>query len=197
MEYDYNARRKRLMLPEYGRNVQKMINHIKTIENRDERNKAARTVIGVMQNMVPHGRDMEEFKHKLWDHLALISDFELDIDAPYDLPTKELYTAKPSPIAYNSNPIRFKHYGRGIELLIAKAMEMEAGEEKDRLVKLIANHMKRSYVTWNKSTVTDEVVLSDLKKISGGKLTPDKDLVLAESRVMFTKPRKKRPQRKK
>lgn len=197
MEYDYNARRKRLMLPEYGRNVQKMVNHIKTIKDRDERNKAANTVIGVMQNMVPHGRDMEEFKHKLWDHLALISNFELDIDAPYELPTKEKYTAKPSPIPYNSNPIRFKHYGRGIELLIEKATELQEGEEKDRLIKLIANHMKRSYFTWNKNVVNDGVIFKDIEKISKGKLIPDKELVLADTRMVFSKPRKKKQQQRK
>ena len=197
MEYDYNARRKRLVLPEYGRNVQKMINHIKTIEDRSERNKAAQSVIAVMQNMVPHGRDMEEFKHKLWDHLILISDFELDIDSPYELPTKEQYTAKPTPIPYSTNPIRFKHYGRGVELLIEKAVEMNDGEEKDRLIKLIANHMKRSYLTWNKSSVNDEVIISDLEKLSKGKLIVNKDIVLADTRAILARSRKKRQQRKK
>ena len=197
MEYDYNARRKRLLLPEYGRNVQKMVNHIKTIEDRNERNKAAQSVIAVMQNMVPHGRDMEEFKHKLWDHLILISDFELDIDSPYELPTKEQYTAKPTPIPYNNHPIRFKHYGRGVELLIEKAVEMKDGEEKDRLIKLIANHMKRSYITWNKSSVNDEVIISDLEKLSKGKLIVNKDIVLADERAILARSRKKRQQRKK
>lgn len=197
MEYDYNARRKRLLLPEYGRNVQKMVNHIKTIEDRNERNKATQSVIAVMQNMVPHGRDMEEFKHKLWDHLILISDFELDIDSPYELPTKEQYTAKPTPIPYNNHPIRFKHYGRGVELLIEKAVEMKDGEEKDRLIKLIANHMKRSYITWNKSSVNDEVIISDLEKLSKGKLIVNKDIVLADERAILARSRKKRQQRKK
>ncbi len=197
MNYDYNTERKKLILPEYGRNIQKMINHIKTIKDRDERNLATKTVIQIMQNMINQGRDMGEFKRKLWDHLAVIADFELDIDAPYELPEKESLRVKPERVAYNSNPIKFKHYGRGIELLVGKALEMEEGEDRDRLIKLIANHMKRSHVTWNKAKVTDDVIFKDLIKISGGKLKINESLVLADSREIFMKNRKKRTQRKK
>ena len=192
MTYDYNSTRRKLVLPEYGRNIQKMVNHIKTIEDRDERNKAARTLVSIMQNMVPHGKDPNELKHKLWDHLAIISDFDLDIDSPFDLPEKDKLTAKPKPIPYDTNPIKYKHYGRAIELMIDKAVEMEDGETKDRLVKLIGNHMKRSHVAWNKSHVQDEVIFKDLRALSNGKLEINKDLVLSEARQFVSKPRKKR-----
>jgi len=197
MDFDYNSQRKKLLLPEYGRNVQKMINHIKTIEDREERNKAARTVVQIMQNMVYQGRDNGDMKRKLWDHLAVISNFELDVDAPFELPEKESLTKKPEPIPYNSNPIKYKHYGRGIELLVGKAVEMEDGEDKERLIKLIANHMKRSYLTWNKGQVTDDIIIQDLVGMSDGRLQISKDLILADTREMFSKPRKKRNIRKK
>ena len=141
MEYDYNTTSKKLILPEYGRNIQKMVDHIMTIEDRDERNKAAKTIIGVMGNLNPHLRDINDFKHKLWDHLAIISDFKLDIDSPYELPEPEELYAKPKKLEYNQKSIRYKHYGHSIVMMIDKAVEMEEGEEKKDLVKMIANHM--------------------------------------------------------
>jgi len=197
MDFDYNSQRRKLILPEYGRNVQKMVNYIKTIEDREERTRAAKTIVQIMQNMVHQGRDNGDLKRKLWDHLAVISDFELDVDAPYELPKKESLDVKPEPIPYNSNPIKYKHYGRGIELLVQKAVEMDDGEDKDRLIKLIANHMKRSYLTWNKGQVTDDIIFKDLVEISGGRLHINKDLILTDSREMFSKSRKKRNTRKK
>jgi len=195
MDYDYNSTRRKLVLPEYGRNIQKMVNHIKTIEDRDERNKAARTLVSIMQNMVPHSKDPNELKHKLWDHLAIISNFDLDIDSPFDLPDKAKFSAKPEAIPYHKNPIKYKHYGRSIELMIDKAVEMEDGETKTRLIKLIANHMKRSHVAWNKSHVPDELIFRDLRTLSNGKLEISKDLVLSEARQFISKPRKKRDNR--
>jgi len=146
MTYDYNSSRKKLILPEYGRNIQKMVNHIKTIEDRDERNKAAKTVIGVMGNLNPHLRDVNDFKHKLWDHLAIIADFDLDIDTPYEWPEPESLQSKPEKVPYHQHRIKKKHYGRSIVLMIDKAVALEAGEEKDDLVKMIAYHMKKSYL---------------------------------------------------
>lgn len=197
MDFDYNSQRKKLVLPEYGRNVQKMVNYLKTIEDREERTRAAKTVVQIMLNMVHQGRDNGDLNRKLWDHLAVISDFGLDVEAPFELPNKETLDVKPEPIPYNSNPIKYKHYGRGIELLVQKAVEMENGEDKDRLIKLIANHMKRSYLTWNKGQVTDEIIFQDLIGMAGGRLQINKDLILTDSREMFSKSRKKRNTRKK
>ena len=125
MSYDYNSSRKKLILPEYGRNIQKMVNHLKTIEDRDERNKAAMTVIGVMGNLNPHLRDVNDFKHKLCDHLAIIADFDLDIDSPYPWPEPESLQSKPNKVPYHQHSIRKKHYGRSIVLMIEKAVALE------------------------------------------------------------------------
>ncbi|OFY58705.1 MAG: hypothetical protein A2V50_01285 [Bacteroidetes bacterium RBG_19FT_COMBO_42_10] len=170
MTYDYNTQRKRMALPEYGRNVQKMVDHIKTIEDRAERNRAARTIIQIMGNLNPQLRDEGDFKHKLWDHLALIADFQLDIDSPYPSPELTKFIEKPKQIPYQQGDIRFLHYGRIIELMIDAACEMKEGEEKEYLTSLILNQMKKAYITWNRSQVADEVIISDMKMLSGGKL---------------------------
>jgi len=191
-QYDYNTSRKKLVLPEYGRNIQKMVNYLKTIEDREERNRAARTVIAVMGNLNPHLRDVSDFKHKLWDHLAMISGFDLDIDSPYDLPEKSKLEEKPNKVPYNQHNIRYKHYGRSIVMMIEKAVELEPGEEKEDLIRMIANHMKKSYLTWNREAVSDEEILSDLKTLSAGKLEISGDLKLPETREILAKSRKKK-----
>jgi hypothetical protein len=171
-----------------------MVEHLLTIEDRDERNKAARTVIGVMGNLNPHLRDVADFKHKLWDHLAVISDFKLDIDSPYETPTKEMLSEKPKKVPYTQKNIRFKHYGHSIVLMIQKAAEMEDGEEKQDLVKMIAYHMKKSYLTWNREAVDDREILEDLVTLSGNKLELSPDLTLPETREILAKNvRKKKP----
>ena len=199
MIYDYNTSRKKLILPEYGRNIQKMVNHLKTIEDREERNKAARTVIGVMGNLNPHLRDINDFKHKLWDHLAIIADFDLDIDSPYEWPEKAKLEEKPNTVHYNQHSIRYKHYGRSIGLMIEKAVELEPGEEKDDLVQMIAYHMKKSYLTWNREAVSDQEILTDLKTLSGGRLEVSQDLKLPDTKELLAKnrPPKKKGGRKK
>jgi len=191
MDYDYNTGRKKMALPEYGRNIQKMIKYAVAIEDREERNRAARAIIAIMGNMNPHLRDVSDFKHKLWDHLAIISEFELDIDYPFTLPTPEILKEKPRPMPYSIYPIRFKHYGKIIEMLIKKAVDYPEGTEKEVLIKLIANHMKKSYLTWNREAVTDEVIFQDMKELSGGKLIPDKNLKLSETRDILAKTKKK------
>ena len=187
MEYDYNTNRKKLILPEYGRNIQKMVDHIMTIEDREERNKAARTIIAVMGNLNPHLRDVNDFKHKLWDHLAIISDFKLDIDSPYELPKQEELASKPDKLDYNQKGIRYKHYGHSIFLMIEKAVEMDKGEERDDLIKMIAYHMKKSYLTWNREAVSDEEIFNDLKTLSGNRLEVDPGLVLPETKDLLAK----------
>ena len=197
MDYDYNTERKKLVLPEYGRNIQKMINYTVSLEDREERNRAARAIIAIMGNMNPHLRDVSDFKHKLWDHLAIISDFRLDIDSPYETPTPEILHEKPRPVPYNQFDIRFKHYGKIIERLIEKAVDFEEGKEKEVLIRLIANHMKKCYLTWNREAVTDEIIFKDLEALSGGKLVVNQDLKLSETREILSKNKKKRPLKKK
>jgi hypothetical protein len=197
MSYDYNTNRNRLKLPEYGRNIQKMVEYLMTIEDRDERNKMAHAVISVMGNMNPHLRDISDFKHKLWDHLSIMSDFQLDIDSPYKKPESEVFNEKPRRIEYKLNEIKYKHYGRTIEMLIDTASKYPEGEEKEQLIKVIANHMKKSYLTWNREVVNDEEIFKDLKELSGSKLTVNKDLKLNDSRDILSKNKRKRVMRKK
>lgn len=198
MDYDYNTSRKHLILPEYGRNIQRMIAHIGTIEDRAERNKAAMTIIGIMGNLNPHLRDIGDFKHKLWDHLAIISEFKLDIDSPYDTPEPSKFESKPNKIDYNQNRLKFKHYGKSIGLMLEKAAELEEGEEKVYLITLLANHLKKSYLTWNREAVENEQIFKDMEILSKGtiKLSPN-DIKLNETRDILHQNRKKpRPQRK-
>jgi hypothetical protein len=192
MTYDYNTQRKRMELPEYGRNVQKMVDHIKTIEDRDERNRAAKTIISIMGNLNPHIRDVGDFKHKLWDHLALIANFELDIDSPYPVPEASKFIEKPKPVEYKLGRIRFLHYGRIIEMMIDAAAEKEEGDEKEYLTSLIVNHMKKSYITWNKGTVPDEVIIGDMIMLSRGKLKMTPGVKILEAKELVP-PVKKKP----
>jgi type II secretory pathway component PulJ len=193
---DYNTSREKMAIPEYGRNIHKMVEHISTLEDREERNKAARTVIAIMGNMNPHLRDINDFKHKLWDHLAIISDFKLDIDSPYEPPAISTLTEKPKTVPYNDYPIRYKHYGKILEQMIMAATEMEEGEKKEALIQMIANHMKKSYLTWNRSQVTDDIIFNDLRELSGGKIDRGSELRLSESKDILSRTKKKKPTRK-
>ncbi len=192
MNYDYNTQRKRMALPEYGRNVQKMVDHIKTIEDRDERNRAAKTIISIMGNLNPHLRDIGDFKHKLWDHLALIASFELDIDSPYPVPEPAKFVEKPKQIPYRQGDIRYLHYGRIIELMIDAASELEEGDQKEYLTTLIVNQMKKSYITWNRGQVADEVIIANMKLLSRGRLKMTEGVRILEVKELIP-PVKRKP----
>jgi hypothetical protein len=192
MNYDYNTQRKRMALPEYGRNVQKMVDHIKTIEDRDERNRAAKTIIQIMGNLNTHLRDVGDFKHKLWDHLALIAGFELDIDSPYPVPEPSKFVEKPKQVPYRQGEIRYLHYGRIIELMIDAASEMEEGEAKEYITTLIVNQMKKSYITWNRGQVADEVIIANMTLLSRGRLKMTDGVKILEVRELIP-PVKRKP----
>lgn len=168
---EYNTSKDKLKLPEYGRNIQQMAEYCKTIKDREQRNRAANEVISIMGNMFPHLRDIRDFKHKLWDHLAIMTDFELDVDYPYELVKKEDLHKKQDPIPYNTNRIKIRHYGRTTERMIERAIELPDGDDKKAMVMLIANHMKKQYLTWNKNSVNDEIVKNDLERLSDGLLS--------------------------
>jgi hypothetical protein len=191
MEFDYNTIRSKLILPEYGRNIQQMVNDVCAIENAEERNKAARVVISIMGNMNPHLRDVPDFKHKLWDHLFIMSNFTLEIDSPYPRPTPESISEKPKTVPYTSSDIKFKHYGKTIEMMIHRAVDMPEGEEKEVLLSLIANHMKKSYLTWNREAVTDEVIFQDLVSISGDRISMRADMRLSETKEILARNKKR------
>lgn len=181
--YNYNTSRKQLVLPEYGRHIHQMVDQILAMENRDERNRAARGLINVMGNLFPHLRDVPDFKHKLWDHLAIISEFKLDIDWPYPLPTPETLAEKPRRVPYLQGGIRFKHYGKLLESIIKKAAEMEDNAEKEVLLGIIANLLKKHYLTWNREAVNDQTIFGDLREISKGVINIGYDQVkLSETR---------------
>jgi len=194
MNHDYNTQRKRMALPEYGRNVQKMIDHIKTIEDRDERNRAARTVIQIMGNLNPHLRDSGDIKHKLWDHLTIISQFELDIDAPFPPPEKEKLLEKPDQVEYKNGEVKYLHYGRVVELMVQVAIEMPEGEERKYLVFLIANQMKKSAAAWNRGNVSDDVIFKDIIDLSAGKLSIPEGTKLLDVKDLIG-PKKKKQQK--
>jgi hypothetical protein len=188
---DYNTKRKKLPMPEYGRNIQNMVNHLLTIEDRNKRNKAAQTVIDVMGNLYPYLRDVSEFKHKLWDHLAIMTDFKLDIDYPYDPPSPEILHEKPARVAYNQHSLKYRHYGLIITKMIDTAINME-GDEKRILIEQIANQMKKLYLAWNKDSVEDDKIFKDLEEMSGYKLKVPSDLKLGDIKVQTVKKKKKK-----
>ena len=194
MNHDYNTQRKRMALPEYGRNVQKMIDHIKTIEDRDERNRAARTVIQIMGNLNPHLRDVGDIKHKLWDHLAIIAQFELDIDSPFPPPEKEKLLEKPDKVDYMNGEVKYLHYGRVVEMMVEVAIEMPVAEEREYLTILIANQMKKSAAAWNRGNVSDDVIFKDLVELSGEKLSIPENTKLLDVKDLIG-PKKKKPQK--
>jgi hypothetical protein len=156
-----------------------MVEETMKLEDRTERNARARYIISVMGQLNPHLRDVNDFKHKLWDHLFIISDFKLDVDSPYPIPSRESFDTKPEKLKYPSNHIKFKHYGKIIEKVINKVSGMEDGEEKVSLTHTIAYNLKKAYLTWNRDSVQDEVIINDMKKLSDGRLTLDDGSKLA------------------
>ncbi|MCD8165785.1 MAG: DUF4290 domain-containing protein [Bacteroides sp.] len=172
---EYNTQQKKIPLPEYGRSIQNMVDHALTLEDRAERQRCANTIVNIMGGMFPHLRDVPDFKHKLWDHLAIMSGFQLDIDYPYEIiKVDKLYT-KPEVIPYPRSRIRYRHYGRMLETLISRAIDFPEGEEKKHLIALIANHMRKSFITWNKETVDEEKIFDDLVEYTEGAIRPGED----------------------
>ncbi len=169
----YNSQLKKLALPEYGRNIQQMVDYCCTIEDREERNKCAYTIIQTMGNLFPQLRDETDYKHKLWDHLAIMSDFKLDIDYPYEVVKEENLETKPERVDYHLDRIKYRHYGKMIEKMIDRACEYPDGEEKDALVMLIANHMKKLIFQINKEDVDDSKIFKDLAHYSHGQIRLD------------------------
>ena len=171
--YNYNTQLKKLALPEYGRNIQQMVDYCCTIPNKDERTRCAYTIIKTMGNIFPQLRDEADYKHKLWDHLAIMSDFKLDIDYPYEIVKEENLETKPEPVKYKLEHIKMRHYGKIIERMIERACEYPEGKEKDALIMLIANHMKKVIYLINKEDVEDAKIFKDLAFYSHGKINLD------------------------
>ncbi len=167
---EYNAERSHLIIPEYGRHLQKLIDQATAIEDSEQRNKAAKYIIHVMGNLNPHLRDVLDFQHKLWDQLFIMSDFKLDVESPYPIPSREVLQLKPDVLNYPQNFPKYRYYGNNIKYMIDVANKWDDGDMKSALVKVIANHMKKSYLSWNKDTVKDDVIFEHLFELSDGKL---------------------------
>lgn len=172
---DYNTQREKLVLPEYGREIQKMVDHAVTIEDRDERQRCAETIVSIMACMFPESGNGEEQKRKLWDHLAIMSNFQLDIDYPFDVTQAVQMAKKPEPLEYPMKKIPVRHYGSMIFNLFDKLKTMEPGEERDELVKLTANQMYRNLTQWSHGSSDLEKVASDLARFTDGKIQIDID----------------------
>ena len=190
MEFDleYNSAREHLIIPEYGRHLQKLVNYCIKLETKEKRNEMANAIVDVMGNLQPHLRDVPDFKHKLWDQLFIMSDFELDADSPYPQPSKEELTAKPDKLGYPKSASKYKFYGNNIQIMIDTALTWEEGELKDALLYTIANHMKKCYLNWNKDTVEDDVIFKHLTELSDGKINlTSNDETLSEIKNLLRK----------
>lgn len=167
---EYNTTRNHLVMREYGRHIQKMIEYLMTLEDKEKRQKNAKAVIELMGFLNPHLKNVEDFRHKLWDHLFLISDFKLEVESPYPIPTKESLKAKPSPLRYPKGYPRYSHIGKNIEMVIQKALTEENPEKRQGFANAIAYYMKLAYSTWHKENVHDDAIQSELSAITNGQL---------------------------
>ena len=170
---DYNTQREKLLMPEYGREIQKMVNYAVGLPSREERLKCARTIVRMMLSKVPQIRSNTGYEQTLWDHLYLMSDKQLDIDWPYDVSSAEKIHSKPAPIPLPKNRIRMRHYGRLVEELCQKLTTMEAGPERDELARLTASQMKRCLVQWGHGSMDDEKVVDDIARMTDGVIQLD------------------------
>ncbi len=189
---EYNTERTKLIIPEYGRHIHKMIDHALSSNDIKDRNKVAKAIIGVMGNLNPHLRDVPDFQHKLWDQLFIMSDFNLDVDSPFPKPIKEVYSQRPEKLNYPQSFPKYRFYGNNIKRMIDVAIEWEDNEMKKQLVYVIANHMKKCFLNWNKDTVEDDVIFNHLDELSDGKLKIDPSLKpLSESQSLIKLTNKK------
>lgn len=189
---DYNTVRNKLIIPEYGRNIQKMVEYALTVEDRDKRTRIAYLITNVMSQLSPGYKDTQEFRHKMWDHLHIISDYRLDVDSPYPAPVREDAQTKPGRVKYPYKVIKYPHYGYNIKLLIDKAIELPEGPAKDEFVKSIANHMKKLYLTWNRESVEDDVINQNLIELSHGNLKLSENVRLNHTRDILLSANKKK-----
>ena len=177
---NYNTKREQLIIPEYGRHVQKMVKYATSIEDKEEREKCVQSIISYMGQRNPHLRDIPDYKHKLWDHLFIMSNFKLEVESPYEKPSPEKLSEKPDLVKYPKTQFSFSYYGKHIETMIDTAIKMKDGEEKYILTGMIVNHMKKCYIAWSKSSIDDQIILKHLEKLSKGKLQLHKDFIIID-----------------
>ena len=195
---EYNTNREKIVISEYGRNIQMMIRHLLEIEDRKQRTEAAYFIVSVMAQMNPQVKESNDYMHKLWDHLYIISEYKLDVDGPYEKPTPEMQKKKPEHVGYQKNNIRYGHYGQYIYDVVKKVKEMEDGPKKQAILVNIANHMKRDYLNWNRDTVNDLLILDDLYKISGEEIAlPMETKLTPTNEILNKQPQQQQQQKKK
>ena len=202
---EYNTERTGLIIPEYGRHIQKKVDQAVDGPDKKERNKMAKAIIGVMGNLNPHLRDVPDFQHKLWDQLSIMSGFNLDVDSPFPKPSKEIFEEKPEKLNYPQNHPKYRFYGNNIKKMIDVATNWEEGEMKKELIYVIANHMKKCFLKWNKDSVDDVIIFNHILELSNGKikidknskpLTDSKDLISLSAKKYSKSPKKgKKPYR--
>ncbi len=202
---EYNTERTGLIIPEYGRHIQKMVDQAVGCSNKEERNNMAKAIIGVMGNLNPHLRDVPDFQHKLWDQLFIMSGFNLDVDSPFPKPSKEIFEEKPEKLNYPQNHPKYRFYGNNIKKMIDVAASWEDGEMKSELIYVIANHMKKCFLKWNKDSVDDSIIFNHIHELSNRKikidknskpLTDSKDLISLSTKKFSKSPKKgKKPYR--
>mgnify|MGYP003382396113 CR=1 FL=1 len=179
--FSYNTQRPRLIIPEYGRNVQRMVELCMEAEDREQRTRMAKSIIQVIGRLNPQLRISDNFERTLWDHLWIMSEFKLEVDAPYPMPTPEELESKPERVPYPQTKIKYGHYGKLVERMIAQCAAMEPGAEREAYSLLIANLMKRQFLAWNRDTVPDTVIMKDLAELSKGKVTLAPEIQLAHT----------------
>jgi len=167
---DYNTQREKLIMPEYGRYVQKLLKQVKSIPDKEKRNEQVRAVVNAMGILNPQLRDMNDFKHKLWDHVFVISDFDLDIDAPYPPPTSESFRTVPNRIELEDKPLKINYYGRNIQNMAEALAQKPSGADRDEMVMALAYYMRKQYLIWNKDSVSDQTIFNDIVLLSKGRL---------------------------
>jgi hypothetical protein len=189
-DLEYNSARPLMIIPEYGRHIQKLVDHCVALETKEERDKMAKAIVDVMGNLQPHLRDVPDFKHKLWDQLYIMSDFKLDADSPYPIPSREELQEKPEGLPYPKYASKYRYYGNNIQTMIDIALSWEEGDKREALVFTIANHMKKCYLNWNKDTVDDAIIFKHLYDLSKGEFDlRDSEEELSESKNLLRKPR--------
>jgi hypothetical protein len=189
---DYNTQREQMEIPEYGRHLHKMIEDCVKIEDRAKRSRTAEFIVNVMAQMNPRVKESGDYRQKLWDHLYIISDFKMDVDSPYPPPSQEVLHSRPMQIKNQQSSIRYRHYGKYIEQIIEKAALYDEGPEKEALIKTIANHLKKSYLNWNKNTVDDDVILANLAELSKSRLKPGDEFKLSHTSEILARNKKKK-----
>ena len=190
---EYNTSQSAIILKEYGRNIQKIVNHLKTIDDKEKRTQMAHVLVELMRQIAPAGKDTAETTQKLWDDMFIMADFDLDVDSPYPVPDKDVLTKKPERMPYNSNRIRYRHYGQNIELLVKEALKKDDPKEREEAIIYMGKLMKSFYASWNNETIDDAVILENIKQISGGKLDINLDKVKEDNlfeKLYKTKQRK-------